>query len=230
MATPLVLIPGLNNTRAVFDRVLTELPAPVQGLALDNPALPSVDAIAQALLPLLPERFWLAGFSFGGYVALALLAALPQRIQGIALICSSPAGESPAAAARRQAALDAVAQGRYLEMIDAQAASAFHPDSLQDEALMQARRAMVRDYGPERFSAHVRATMSRPDRSALLDGSRPTLIVSASHDSLFTPQAMAYADAVPGARQVRIEGAGHLVPLEKPAELAGALAGWVLAG
>lgn len=214
----------------MFDRVLTELPAPVQGLALDNPALPSVDAIAQALLPRLPERFWLAGFSFGGYVALALLAALPQRIQGIALICSSPAGESPAAAARRQAALDAVAQGRYLEMIDAQAASAFHPDSLQDEALMQARRAMVRDYGPERFSAHVRATMSRPDRSALLDGSRPTLIVSASHDSLFTPQAMAYADAVPRARQVRIEGAGHLVPLEKPAELAGALAGWVLAG
>jgi pimeloyl-ACP methyl ester carboxylesterase len=225
----LVLIPGLNNTRAVFDRVLSELPPQLAGFAVDNPALPSVDEIAQALLPGLPERFWLAGFSFGGYVAMALLAAAPHRVQGIAMICTSPAGESPAAAAKRQAALDAVAQGRYFEMIDAQAANAFHPDSLGNDGLMQARKAMVRDYGPQRFSAHIHATISRPDRSALLDGSRPTLVVSASHDQAFTPAVMAYADSIPGVRKVLIQGAGHLVPMEKPIELAHTLAEWVRA-
>ena len=222
MTASLVLIPGLNNTRAVFDQVVSELPPDVLGMALDNPALPSVDEIAQALLPALPERFWLAGFSFGGYVAMALLAAVPERVQGIAMICTSPAGESPAAAAKRQVALEAVAQGRYFEMIDAQAANAFHPDSLGNEALMAARRAMVRDYGAARFSAHIRATMSRPDR--------PTLIVSSSHDQAFTPEVMAYAKAIPGAQQVLIQGAGHLVPMEKPMELARALANWVLTG
>ena len=109
MTASLVLIPGLNNTRAVFDQVVSELPPDVLAMALDNPALPSVDEIAQALLPALPERFWLAGFSFGGYVAMALLAAVPERVQGIAMICTSPAGESPAAAAKRQLALEAVA-------------------------------------------------------------------------------------------------------------------------
>ena len=109
MTASLVLIPGLNNTRAVFDQVVSELPPDVLGMALDNPALPSVDEIAQALLPALPERFWLAGFSFGGYVAMALLAAVPERVQGIAMICTSPAGESSAAAAKRQLALEAVA-------------------------------------------------------------------------------------------------------------------------
>jgi pimeloyl-ACP methyl ester carboxylesterase len=201
MTASLVLIPGLNNTRAVFDQVVSELPSDVMGMALDNPALPSVDQIAQALLPALPERFWLAGFSFGGYVAMALLAAVPERVQG-----------------------------RYFEMIDAQAANAFHPDSLKNEALMAARKAMVRDYGAARFSAHIRATMSRPDRSALLDGRRPTLIVSSSHDQAFTPEVMAYAKAIPGAQQVLIQGAGHLVPMEKPTELARTLANWVLTG
>jgi pimeloyl-ACP methyl ester carboxylesterase len=201
MTASLVLIPGLNNTRAVFDQVVSELPPDVLGMALDNPALPSVDQIAQALLPALPERFWLAGFSFGGYVAMALLAAVPERVQG-----------------------------RYFEMIDAQAANAFHPDSLKNEALMAARKAMVRDYGAARFSAHIRATMSRPDRSALLDGRRPTLIVSSSHDQAFTPEVMAYAKAIPGAQQVLIQGAGHLVPMEKPTELARTLANWVLTG
>jgi pimeloyl-ACP methyl ester carboxylesterase len=201
MTASLVLIPGLNNTRAVFDQVVSELPPDVLAMALDNPALTSVDEIAQALLPALPERFWLAGFSFGGYVAMALLAAVPERVQG-----------------------------RYFEMIDAQAANAFHPDSLKNEALMAARKAMVRDYGAARFSAHIRATMSRPDRSALLDGRRPTLIVSSSHDQAFTPEVMAYAKAIPGAQQVLIQGAGHLVPMEKPTELARTLANWVLTG
>lgn len=227
MTTPLVLIPGLNNTRAVFDQVLSALPEDVEGLAIDNPALPSVDDIAHQLLLTLPQQFWLAGFSFGGYVAMAILAAAPQRVQGIAMICTSPAGENPMAAAKRQAALDAVAQGRYFDMIDAQAASAFHPDSLGNDALMQARKAMVRDYGPERFTAHLRATIARPDRSALLDGTRPTLVVSSSHDQAFTPEVMAYAKAIPGARQVLIQGAGHLVPMEKPVELARTLADWV---
>lgn len=228
MNASLVLLPGLNNTRAVFEQVVAALPAEVTGLAMDNPALPSVDDIAQALLPNLPERFWLAGFSFGGYVAMALLAAEPRRVQGIAMICTTPAGENPAVAAKRQAALEAVAQGRYLEMIDAQAAMAFHPDSLRNADLMQRRKTMVRDYGPERFSEHLRATMHRPDRSALLDGSRPTLVVSGSHDQAFTPEVMAYAADIPGARQVTIQGAGHLIPMEKPHELARTLADWVM--
>jgi pimeloyl-ACP methyl ester carboxylesterase len=36
--------------------------------------------------------------------------------------------------------------------------------------------------------------------------------------------------AIPGAQQVQIQGAGHLVPMEKPTELARTLANWVLTG
>ncbi|MBL8382625.1 MAG: alpha/beta fold hydrolase [Burkholderiales bacterium] len=229
MTADLVLVPGLNNTRAVFDRVLPHLPPGTRATAVDNPPLESVDAIAQALLPALPARFWLAGFSFGGYVALALLAAAPERVRGIALVCTAPGADSPAAAERRRASLEQVAQGRYFEMIEAQAALAFHPDSLADAALMAERAHMVRAYGPERFVAHVRATIARPDRTALLDGGRPTIVIGGSHDKAFPPEALAYARAIPGARLEMIEGAGHLVPMEKPAELARCLGAWMAA-
>lgn len=228
MMHELALIPGLNNTAAVFKGVLAALPAQVRAHALDNPPLERVEAIAQHWLARLPERFWLAGFSFGGYVSLALLAAAPQRVCGIAMICTAPHADSPAAAQRRLAALDTVAQGRYFEMVDAQAANAFHPDSLADPALMRARGEMVRDYGPERYAAHVRATAARPDRSALLDGRIPTLVVTAEGDKVIPPATVqAYARNIPGARVAVVPGAGHLLPMERPAELARLLAQWM---
>ncbi len=228
MTQALVLVPGLNNTRAVFDDVLRALPARIQALALDNPPLESVEAIAQALLPQLPERFWLAGFSFGGYVALALLQAAPERVQGLAMVCAGPYADPPAAEPKRRAALDAVAQGRYLEMVERQVADAFHPDSLGDASLMQARKAMVRTYGPERYAAHVRATMARPDRSALLDGSIPTLVVSASHDAVIPPDFVArYVAGIAGAQHHVVHDAGHLLPMEKPRVLARLLDEWM---
>ena len=228
MTQSLVLLPGLNNTRAVFDGVLAALPPPAVALALDNPALDTVEAIAAAHLAQLPERFWLAGFSFGGYVALAMLAQAPERVQGIAMLCTAPFADSEAAAQKRLAALDAVAQGRYFELVAAAVANTFHPDSLANAPLMAARQAMVQDYGPARYAAHVRATAARPDRSALLDGSRPTLVLAGSHDKLFTPEALAaYAARIPGAQQRVVGPAGHLAPMEQPRAVAEALAQWM---
>lgn len=228
MTHTLVLVPGLNNTSTVFDSVVSALPPQVQALAVNNAPLEHVEAIALSLLPQLPARFWLAGFSFGGYVALALLEAAPDRVQGIAMICAGPHADPAEALPKRLAALDAVAQGRYIELIEQQAANAFHPDSLNNSALMQARSAMVRAYGPERYAAHVRATMARPDRSHLLDGSKPTLVVSASHDKVIAPDTVTqYAARIPRVQTRLVQGAGHLLPMERPSELAELLASWI---
>ena len=225
---PLVLVPGLNNTHAVFDGLCAALPERIHAHALDNPALDTVEAIAAAHLAALPERFWLAGFSFGGYVALAMLALAPERVAGIALLCTAPFADSEAAAQKRLAALEAVKQGRYFEMIAAQAGNAFHPDSLGNAELMARRLAMVRAYGPDTYAAHVRATAARPDRLHLLDGLRPTLVMAGSHDRLFSPEFVArYAAGIPGVMVRVVEGAGHLAPMEQPAVVAGVLVDWV---
>ena len=87
---------------------------------------------------------------------------------------------------------------------------------------------MVRAYGPERYAAHVRATMARPDRSHLLDGSKPTLVVSASHDKVIAPDTVTqYAARIPRVQTRLVQGAGHLLPMERPSELAELLASWI---
>lgn len=224
----LVLIPGLNNTHAVFDGVAAHLPPTIRVQAVNCPPLNTVEAIAAALLPQLPERFWLGGFSFGGYVALALLELAPARVEGLAMICTSPYADTAAQVEKRRAALCRVREGEYLEMIEAQAANAFHPASLANEALMTARRHMVEAYGPGSYVAHVEAVMQRPDRTHLLDGRIPTAVITASHDTVVPEVAvLKYAREIPHAEVSVIRDAGHLAPMEQPRQVAQVLANWM---
>lgn len=228
MSNNLVLIPGLNNTRAVFDGVLAELPPTLSAHALDCPPIDSVEGIAQALLADLPERFWLAGFSFGGYVAMAMLELAPQRIEGIALICTGPHADRPERAAARQRSIAAARSGEYLAMVAASAPNTMHPDHLKDERLIAARQQMVTDYGAARYIAHTQAAIARPDRAHLLHGGLPTLLVGAEDDRVFPlPLVQALAVEMPHARLVEIGASGHLVPMERPRAVAQALAQWM---
>lgn len=224
----LVLLPGLNNTQAVFDGVVAALPAGLAVHAPNNPALDTVEAIAQTHLAALPERFWLAGFSFGGYVALAMLEAAPERVLGLALVCTAPFADTPEQSQKRLTSLEAARQGRYFEQVAAQAPNAFHPDSLANQALMDARHAMVMDYGVDRYIAHIQATAARPDRSHLFDGRHPVLVVGASHDKVFAPDTLKlWAQRIASARFEQVQAAGHLLPMEQPKALAQILTRWM---
>lgn len=226
----LVLVPGLNNTAAVWDTVRPRLPEGIRVHTPEVPALEDIDAIAEAMLATLPARFALVGFSFGGYVALAMLAAAPRRIGALAMVGTSASADGEAARATRRAAIERALAGEYEAMIEAQAARAMGEAGRADPAIVAARRAMVRDYGPRRFVAHVRATMGRPDRSALFaayDG--PLLVTGGADDQVITPAVQRGLAALnPRARYEPIPEAGHLVPMEQPAALARVLGPWLL--
>jgi pimeloyl-ACP methyl ester carboxylesterase len=194
------------------------------------PALDTVEDLADHVLRDAPPRFWLGGFSFGGYVAMAVLDRAPERIQGIALICSGPAADTPVQAAKRREAIAGARQGSYLETAAASTAP-FHPDSLARPDLLARRRAIVQAYGAQRYIAHCLACIARPDRTGLLDGRHPTLLVTTTHDRVVAPENLARLAAdVPGSRLEIVADAGHLVPLEQPRALAGVLARWIAHG
>lgn len=225
----LALIPGLNNTAAVWDAVIPHLAETARCHAFDNALADNLDAIADDWLARLPPRFHVAGFSFGGYVALAMLAKAPERIAGVAMVCTTSFADIPGQVAAREKAIATAREGGYYPMVAAQAAAAFHPDSLKDKAMMAQRVAMVEAYGVDRFVAHQRASLSRPDRTDLLARfGGPLLIVAASDDNAFPLKIMRrLADAVPRARFEIVERSGHLLPMERPGALAAILNTWL---
>ena len=224
-----VFVPGLNNSSSVWREVIANLPPKLTGLAVDCLPLPSIDAIARRLLEDLPRTFVAVGHSFGGYVVQAMLAQQPDRLVGVVLVNTSDDADTPdQAAGRRAKAADALA-GDYEQMAMGRVDLVYHPDHVSDQRLLDERLAGVREYGVERYAAHLSACADRPNRSALLAGAEvPLLVVSADQD-LVVPTAAQSEMAHRIGAQLRVIGpAGHMLPAEQPKALAHEIADWLV--
>ncbi len=100
-----------------------------------------------------------------------------------------------------------------------------HPSRLADPAVADVVRAMARDRGPAVFARQQRAIMSRADSRPRLAAIRcPTVVVCGREDTLLPLEVHEeMARGIAGATLRVIEACGHLAPLERPAEVAGAL-------
>ena len=225
----LVLLPGLNTSPLVWARVVAALPEEVEAHVPMLPPLPDVDAIARTLLTELPERFFLAGFSLGGYVALAMHDLAPERIEGVALVNSSPVADDPRALPLRRKLIERARAGEHEALTREQPRLVFHPDNLGHAELQRDFLAMIPEYGAERFIAHTEACIARPDRRPSLAGtSTPVLLATARADRVI-PRAVQRTtlEVVLHAVYHEFEGAGHALPMEQPEALAEVLHGWL---
>lgn len=226
---PLIMVPGLGITAAVFDEVRALLPPGADVRPVELPPSPHVDVMAERILAAAPERFALAGFSLGGYVALAIMARAAARVERLALLSTGPTADPPAAAAVRDKLIGLTQAGKYDSVPGRLAPAMFHPARKDDPALLARFTAMSRDCGPDNFVLHQRAALARPDRRWLLPEIKVPTLVAVGRDDLITPPALSegMAQQIPGATLMIIENCGHLAPLEQPAALATALAAWL---
>jgi pimeloyl-ACP methyl ester carboxylesterase len=225
---PLLLLPGLSSTPEIWDEVRADLPVGIVCHALENAALEDIDAIADEILAGAPPRFALAGFSFGGYVSLAIAAKAMDRIERLALIATGANADSPEAAASRKRLIE-IAQADYESVDGRMAKFLLHPDRVEDAAIHAKRARMSRDYGAARFIAQQRAAMARPARNAVLASIRVPTLIAVGREDKVTPLAQheEMARRIPAAELVVFERCGHLAPLEAPHELAQALTKWM---
>jgi pimeloyl-ACP methyl ester carboxylesterase len=100
----------------------------------------------------------------------------------------------------------------------------------QDPALLSLTMQMALDLGPEVFIRQSEALRTRPDLRTVLDGlAIPTLLLCGAEDALCPPGwHRDWAERIGVSASLRvIEGAGHLLPLERPVEAREALLGWL---
>jgi len=226
---PLVLLCGLNTTPSVWDGVRRELAGTA---AITTPALPcdnDVDAIARGLLEALPPQFHLCGYSFGGYVAMALVALCPERIRSLLLVGTTPDADTEQQRLYRSSLIDRLRLGEHDAIVREQTAWMLHPVNAARPEVVEFWLDQARRYGPDALIAHLKACMTRPDRRALLLQSKvPIGFIAGAGDRLFPAKRQRdLADAVGANLCVTIPDAAHGLPFEQPAALARVIAEWI---
>jgi len=235
--TPIVLVHGFLMNSSMWDGVRACLPRTVHAVAPDLrghgrcPATPSVrvadlaDDMARQLTDAFGERpATVVGFSLGGYVALELVRAHPERVGSLVLVSTrARADDDDEVLARRELALRVATEGTsvavdaYLPRLFSRAAAATLREHWHDE---------MSEVDPVGAIAALGAMAERDDCEDVLAGfAGPTTIV-VGEDDVLTPLAEArhMHELASGSRLIVIPDAGHMAPVEAPDAVASAIA------
>jgi len=158
----------------------------------------------------------LAGFSMGGYVALAFCRLFPARVGSLALVDSRTQADGEAARAGRDQLIADIesrgpvaAAGAMLPKMFTEAVAADLRDEVEGWMCQQPTAALAAD---------LVAMRDRPDSGATVAGlAVPLLVVVGREDPIIpVPEAEAIAESAAYGRLVVVDGASHLSPIEQP--------------
>lgn len=169
------------------------------------------DAVYGMIEDLEMERCFIAGHSLGGAIALSLSLTYAEVIKGTILIGTG------AKLRVHPNILEGILtdKEKTVRTIGALAFSKNASSALRDQAYNETMKCV-----PEVIHKDFRAC----DRFNMMDSvssiPEPALIICGADDALTSPKYSAYLnEAIRGSRLVLIEGAGHMVMMEKPMEV-----------
>jgi pimeloyl-ACP methyl ester carboxylesterase len=233
---PVVLVHGYPLDGAMWSGVARALSPRFRVLKPDLPgrgetAAPSEGRLTdyadfvQALLETLSAPAGLAGFSMGGYVALELARRRPERLRALALVDTRASADDEAGRAKRDEAIATVRASGVGAIAEAMRPRLLSPRSLSNRDLVERVDRIMNRQKPETVEGDLTVMRDRPDaRERLREIAIPTLVVVGEEDALTPPaDSEAMAAAIPGSRLIRVAGAGHLAPMERPGAVAAAL-------
>jgi pimeloyl-ACP methyl ester carboxylesterase len=226
---PLVLLPGLLNTRRLYERQIADLADLAEPIVPELWHHDSIGAMAEATLKMAPERFALAGFSMGGYVAFEILRRAPERVTHLALMDTQATPDTPEATTRRKGFIEQTKLGRFHGVQPSLLPQIVHREHLGDQAVIQPIVEMAAEVGADGFCRSQVAMIARADsRPLLIEITQPTLVLVGRQD-MATPlvRAQEMAADISHSQLVVLDKCGHMSPLEKPAEVSAALRRWL---
>jgi 3-oxoadipate enol-lactonase len=162
------------------------------------------------------QRAHLGGLSLGGMVAMWVAAHAPERVDRLALVCTSAKLGPPALWAGRAAAVRTGGMAAIAEPVVAR----WFPHGYPDDAMVDRMREVLLATPPEGYAACCAAIEVMDLEPVLPTIAAPTLVIAGGEDPATPPEhAERIAAAVPGARLAIVDGAAHLANLSHPEEL-----------
>jgi len=222
--TPLVLIHGfpLDHTswnevtsllQNEFDVILPDLRGFGQSTTVETQYTVSdmADDLAGLLDALGIEKAAIAGHSMGGYVALAFAKKYPNRVSGLGLISSQAVADAPERKEGRYKTAADVAEKGITVVADAMT------QKLSAEAKVQVFvRDVIEKQSKLGMIGALKAMAEREDFTHYLSSVRfPVVLIHGDADVLISiERAEEIQVALPSARFVALQGAGHMPMME----------------
>ena len=195
------------------------------GYPVAAPSLPGeqleigFDAWARRILDTVEGDLVPVGCSMGGYLAFELWRRASARIAALALLDTRATPDSPEQRQARDETIRILGEAGFDPFWAGLAPKLL---ARQDDGRT---RAIAEEQPITRLVAALETLRDRPDsRSTLAEIDVPVLVVVGEEDALTPPaDAEAMVASLADARFLRIPGAGHLTPLERPDEVSAAL-------
>lgn len=157
------------------------------------------------------ERFVLAGFSMGGYIAMELLRQVPERIAALLLLDTRETPDTEEGRANRFKQADDVAKNGIGGVVEAMLPKMVVQDAFRDEV-----RRIMESASPQGVIAALKAMATRPDSTATLrSATMPAFVIVGDRDEI-TPvrDAERMVSLLPHAEMAPIARAAHMANYE----------------
>jgi 3-oxoadipate enol-lactonase len=166
------------------------------------------------------EKAILVGHSMGGYVSLAFASAYPGRLAGLGLIATQAAADAPERRQARYKTADSVA-GKGARVVASDMVNSLTPNK---DLLKPIKDLILRSH-PTGLVGSLKGMAERPDMTGSLGSiSVPSVIIAGTADQLLPMERMqTLAQMLPKGWLVEVQGGGHMLMMEEPQHVAGAL-------
>jgi 3-oxoadipate enol-lactonase len=170
------------------------------------------------------------GCSVGGYVLLELWRQAPERMRGLAFICSKPQPDAEPALIKRAANIAIARESGVAALFDGMANLLIGESSRTRRPEMVAECRARMTLTAEAFVAVQAGLAARPDSLPTVQTMHnPVLAIAGGEDGAVAPADMEAFRVAPGGCEYHLlPDAGHFAAYEQPQIVAGILAGWLL--
>lgn len=164
----------------------------------------------------------LCGLSMGGYISLRAMEKFQDKFGALILCDTKSEADNNEGKLKRAAAIKQINDNKFNEFIETFVLNCFGEKFIKENN-EEYRKVVDRskNNNPIGVKGCLLAMLGRTDTTENLSRIKlPTLVICGSDDKLSPPEVMkSMSDNIPGAKFVVIQNAGHMTPIEKPAEV-----------